>query len=110
MPTLDADQLGASILDAWRLIATTHFNAVKELSRDDLEFLTTKASDLAEGLAEGLITKEQAELEAADMKEALKGMQDVLAVEGKVLAQDLINKASAILAAAVNSATGVKIL
>ena len=109
MASIDAEALGTAVLTAWKTIAKTHFDAVRDLSRADLEFLQEKAVQLAEGVASGEILPAQAALEAEDMKEALLGMQDVLAVEGKILSQDLANAALEIIGGAVNAAAGVRI-
>ncbi len=106
MPALDPADLAAAIAAAWKTIAGGHWSAVRDLAREDIAFVEKSAVHLADDLVHGRITQEQAALERDDMIESLRGLQDVLAVEGKILAQDLINSALGIIGGAVNRAVG----
>lgn len=107
---IDFEKLGEDLTTALSAVAGTHWNAIKELSQEDLEFIKTTTTALAADVTAGRVTEEQAKMEAEDLRVAIEGMRDVLEIEGKVLAQDLVNTAMKVVSGTLNKAIGVALL
>ena len=107
---IDLDKLGKDLTTALSAVAGTHWSAIKHLSKEDLEFIKATTTALAADVTAGRVTQEQAEMEAEDLRVAIEGMRDVLEIEGKVLAQDLVNAAMKVVSEALNKAIGIALL
>lgn len=104
---IDLKTLGKDLSTALSAVAGKHWKSVKQLSKEDLEFIKATTVALAADVSAGLVTQEQAKMEAQDLREAIEGMRDVLEIEGKVLAQDLVNTAIGVVSGALTKAIGI---
>jgi Mn-dependent DtxR family transcriptional regulator len=104
---IDLKTLGKDLGAALSAVAGEHWKSIEQLSKEDLEFIKATTIALAADVSAGLVTQEQAKMEAQDLREAIEGMRDVLEIEGKVLAQDLVNTAIGIVSGALTKAIGI---
>jgi hypothetical protein len=104
---IDFTTLGKDLVTALRGVAGTHWNAIEQLSKEDFEFIKATTIALAADVTAGRVTTEQAKMEAQDLRVAIEGMRDVLEIEGKVLAQDLVNTAIGVVSGALSKAIGI---
>jgi Mn-dependent DtxR family transcriptional regulator len=104
---IDLKTLGKDLGAALSTVAGKHWKAVKQLSKEDLEFIKATTIALAADVTAGRVTEEQAKMEAQDLRDAIEGMRDVLEIEGKVLAQDLVNTAIGVVSGALTKAIGI---
>lgn len=104
---IDFTKLGKDLVTALRGVAGAHWNAIEQLSKEDLEFIKATTIALAADVTAGRVTPEQAKLEAQDLRESIEGMRDVLEIEGKALAENLVNTAIGVVSGALSKAIGI---
>jgi hypothetical protein len=108
---LDVKKIAFDMLEAMKVAVGDNIEEVRKLADDELEDFAKRTANLAERVAEGKITPDQARAILKIRKNAVETVLLAITGIGIVSAQDAINAAIGVLKKAINSAIpGVDIL
>jgi hypothetical protein len=108
---LDFKKLASEMVEAMRLAVGDHMEDVRTLADDELEDFAKRTAVLAEKVATGKITPDQAKAVLKIRKAAVETVLLAVSGIGLLAAQDALNAAIGVLKKAVNAAVpGVDIL
>lgn len=110
MSKIDTTSLVQSMLSAVRQVLQVHWNDVRPFAETEMQKLAATALQIEAGHADGTISDAQAKILLQMQANASQAVLTAVETVGMIAAQDAINAAIQVLAAALDKAIGFAIL
>lgn len=110
MAKIDTTSLLQNMLAAVKQVLQLHWNDVRPFAETEMQKLAATAVQIETGHADGTISDAQAKILLSMQANSSQAVLTAVETVGMIAAQDAINAAIQVLAAAVNKAVGFAIL